>query len=104
MEAQASTTSIAPPAAKAVRKLIKNSKSVTTKTAPVSTSKPVSAAKANAAVLKALCAKLGVEPRVARRRLRAAKLSFHVSRERWVFTPAQQKQVDSIITGEGKDE
>jgi len=98
MELNASTTSIAPPAAKAVRKLVK-------KVAPATPAgKPVSAAKANAAVLKALCGKLGVEPRVARRRLRAAKLSFHVLRERWVFTPVQQKQVDSIILGTVKKE
>lgn len=87
-------TSIAPPAKAAVRKLIRK---VTPST---NGSKPVSAAKANAAVLKALCGKLGVETRVARRRLRAAKLSFHVLRERWVFTPAQQAAVNAIITGD----
>ena len=36
--------------------------------------------------LKKICGQLGIEPRLARRKLRNAELSFHDSRNRWAFT------------------
>jgi hypothetical protein len=50
--------------------------------------------------LKAICAKLGIEPRLARRKLRNADLGFHDSRERWSFTPKQAEKVRAILKGE----
>lgn len=47
--------------------------------------------------LKAICAKLKIEPRLARRKLRAAELAFHGKRERWVFTPAQAAKATEIL-------
>lgn len=47
--------------------------------------------------LKTICAKLKLEPRLARRKLRAAELSFHGKRERWVFTPAQAAKATEIL-------
>lgn len=47
--------------------------------------------------LKTICAKLKIEPRLARRKLRAAELSFHGKRERWTFTPTQAAKVTEIL-------
>lgn len=47
--------------------------------------------------LKTICAKLKIEPRLARRKLRAADLSFHGKRERWIFTPAQATKATEIL-------
>lgn len=48
-------------------------------------------------VLKSICQELKVEPKAARRKLRAAGLSFHSKRERWVMTPAQAKQAREVL-------
>lgn len=61
---------------------------------------PTKAPAHNGNVLKSICKDLKVEPRIARRRLRAAKLAFHGTRERWEFTPTQIEKVRSIIKGE----
>lgn len=47
--------------------------------------------------LKKICTELKLEPKAARRKLRAAALSFHGNRERWVFSPAQAKQAREIL-------
>lgn len=47
--------------------------------------------------LKTICAKLKIEPRLARRKLRAADLAFHGKRERWVFTAAQAAKATEIL-------
>lgn len=47
--------------------------------------------------LKSLCSQLRIEPKVARRKLRAAKFSWHGSRERWVMTPAQLERAREIL-------
>jgi hypothetical protein len=47
--------------------------------------------------LKSICAKLRIEPRLARRKLRAANLAFHGKRERWTFTPAQAAKATEIL-------
>jgi len=47
--------------------------------------------------LKAICGKLKIEPRLARRKLRAAKLPFHDHRDRWNFTPKQAKQIEELL-------
>lgn len=52
----------------------------------------------SAVVLKTICSQLKIEPKAARRKLRAAKLSFHGSRERWTFAPGQAKQVREILS------
>lgn len=50
--------------------------------------------------LKSICSALRVEPKLARRKLRAAKLSFHTLTERWVMTEAQAAKVRLVIKGE----
>lgn len=47
--------------------------------------------------LKRICADLKMEPRLARRKLRNADLSFHDSRDRWSFTKAQVPKVKAIL-------
>lgn len=45
--------------------------------------------------LKAICAELKIEPRIARRKLRKAKLDSHDARDRWSWA-AGSKQLDQI--------
>ena len=52
-------------------------------------------APANVVTLKQLCAELKIEPRLARRRLRNAKLDSHGARDRWSWA-AGSKQLDQI--------
>lgn len=47
--------------------------------------------------LKTICASLRIEPKAARRKLRAAGLSFHAARERWTFTESQAARVREIL-------
>ena len=49
--------------------------------------------------LKSILAKLKIDGRPARRKLRASGLKFHGHRERWTFSPAQAKQVTAILLG-----
>lgn len=48
-------------------------------------------------VLKSICGELKIEPKAARRKLRAAGLEFHGKRERWTFNPKQAQQVRSLL-------
>lgn len=50
--------------------------------------------------LKSICSALKVEPKLARRKLRAAKLAFHTLTERWLMTEAQAAKARAIIKGE----
>lgn len=47
--------------------------------------------------LKTICSQLKIEPKAARRKLRASELSFHGEGERWVFTEAQAAKVREIL-------
>lgn len=47
--------------------------------------------------LKKICQQVGVEPRLARRKLRNAELPFHDSRDRWNFTPNQAEKVKEVL-------
>lgn len=47
--------------------------------------------------LKTICSQLKLEPRLARRKLRAANLAFHGKRARWNFTAAQAAKVKEIL-------
>lgn len=47
--------------------------------------------------LKALCKTLRIEPKATRRKLRAAKFSWHASRERWTMTEAQAARAREIL-------
>lgn len=47
--------------------------------------------------LKRICGQLGIEPRLARRKLRNAELSFHDTRDRWAFTAAQAEKVKEVL-------
>lgn len=49
--------------------------------------------------LKAICAKIGKDPKMARRKLRNADLSFHDARDRWNFTKVQAEKVKEILLG-----
>lgn len=104
METNTETTTNTPaPAAKPAAKKTAAPK----KAAPKKAAKP--AAKSSAKLvkksdpkdgtpLKAICAKLKIEPRLARRKLRAAELAFHGKRERWVFTASQAAKATEILT------
>lgn len=47
--------------------------------------------------LKKICQELKIEPKMARRKLRAANLSGHDSQSRWEFTAAQAKKAKEIL-------
>jgi len=49
--------------------------------------------------LKAICSKLGIDPKMARRKLRNVEFSGHDSRERWNFTKAQAEKAREILAG-----
>jgi len=62
-------------------------------------SKKVTAKKVtgNRVPLKKICQKLKIDPKMARRKLRAADLKGHDSQSRWEFTPAQAKKAEEIL-------
>jgi hypothetical protein len=96
METNTETTQAAAPAPKAARKSAP--KKAGKKAAAKSTAKLVKKASGEGTPLKTICAKLKIEPRLARRKLRAANLAFHGKRERWTFTPAQTTKVTEILS------
>lgn len=55
------------------------------------------ARKAERIALKTICSSLKIDPKAARRKLRASGLSFHDSRERWSFTESQAAKVREIL-------
>lgn len=99
MEAATETTT-ATPAPKAARKTAakKAGKKVAAKPAAKPTAKLVKKASGEGIALKTICAKLKIEPRLARRKLRAANLAFHGKRERWNFTAAQAAKATEILS------
>lgn len=103
METNTETTATPTPAAKPAPKKAAAKKSA----APKKAAKPAAkssaklvkkAAPVNGTPLKVICAKLKIEPRLARRKLRAAELSFHGKRERWVFNAAQAAKATEILS------
>lgn len=48
--------------------------------------------------LKRICADLDIDPKMARRKLRAAELSGHDPKSRWEFTPAQAKKAREVLS------
>lgn len=71
-----------------------------TKRAPRKTGKKASkppVADGKKTALKTICGALKIEPKAARRKLRAAGLGFHGKRERWMFTPAQATKVRELL-------
>lgn len=96
METNTETTNAPAPAAKPAAKKSAAPKKAA-KPASKSTAKLVKKSDANGVALKTICAKLKIEPRLARRKLRAAELAFHGKRERWVFTPAQAAKATEIL-------
>lgn len=95
METNTETTTATPaPAAKPARKTgVKKAG----KQAKSSGAKLVKKAPTDGTPLKSICAKLRIEPRLARRKLRAANLAFHDKRDRWTFTPAQAAKVTELL-------
>lgn len=97
METNTETTTAPAPAAKPAAKKSAAPKKAA-KPAAKSTAKLVKKSDPKDGIpLKAVCAKLKIEPRLARRKLRAADLAFHGKRERWVFTPAQAAKATEIL-------
>lgn len=94
METNAETTNAPAPAAKAPRKAAAKKAA---KPAAKSSAKLVKKVATDGTPLKTICAKLKIEPRLARRKLRAADLAFHGKRERWVFTAAQAAKATEIL-------
>lgn len=70
-------------ALKATATRVKVVKSVKAAKAPAK--KVVKAPVDGEVTLKAICAELKIEPRIARRKLRKAKLDSHDARDRWTF-------------------
>lgn len=89
---EATATSIAPtkPARRAAKKVSKTA-------AKKSTAKLVKKSDGDGIALKSICGQLKMEPRLARRKLRAAGLAFHGKRERWTFTPTQATKAKEIL-------
>jgi hypothetical protein len=52
----------------------------------------------NQVPLKAILQELKLDGKLARRKLRAAKLDFHAHRERWFFTAKQAAKIREILT------
>lgn len=89
------TTAPAPAAAKPARKPAKKAEKKTA--VKKSGAKLVKQADGDRVALKTLCSQLKIEPRAARRKLRAAELSFHDHRDRWNFTPKQAEKVKEVL-------
>jgi hypothetical protein len=99
METNTETTATTPSkpvkASKAPKKGVsKTGAKLVKKAAPKVASKPDADGKV---ALKTICAKLDIEPRLARRKLRNAELAFHDHRDRWNFTKAQAEKVTEIL-------
>lgn len=74
-------------------------KAAATDDGATSTDAPTKAAKAGKQIeLKVILKELKLDGKLARRKLRAAKLDFHGHRERWLFTPKQAAKVREILT------
>lgn len=74
---------------KAVRKTVKK----------VAAKKTVSQSDSNMVPLKSICKQLDVEPRLARRKLRKAKIAGHGERDRWLFrkdSPQLEKAKEAL--------
>lgn len=56
------------------------------------------AATSDGIALKTICAKLKVEPKLARRKLRAAKFPWHDPKSRWNLTAKQAQQVTALLS------
>jgi len=99
METQtASTTSIAPPPAAKVRKVVKKVGKAAKKSAKPAVKVATKTTRTgDGTPLKSICSQLKIEPRLARRKLRAANLAFHGAKERWSFTDAQTAKVKEIL-------
>lgn len=97
---EASATTLAPKAPRkaAAKKAAKPAAKKVAAAAKTSTAKLVKKVAGEGIPLKAICAKLKIEPRLARRKLRAAELSFHGKRERWNFTAAQAAKATEILS------
>lgn len=101
METNTETTNTPAPAAKPAKKTAAPKKAAAkkvAKSAAKSTAKLVKKSDASGTPLKVICAKLKIEPRLARRKLRAAELAFHGKRERWIFTAAQAAKATEILS------
>lgn len=72
-------------AAKPVKTKIVKAVKAAIKAAKAPAKKVVKAPVDGEVTLKAICAELKIEPRIARRKLRKAKLDSHDARDRWTF-------------------
>ena len=61
------------------------------------TAKKTAKSIANRVPLKKICQDMDIDPRLARRKLRAANLASHDPKARWEFTPAQEKKAREIL-------
>lgn len=67
------------------------------KSAKKVSAKKVSKKTSNLVPLKKICQELKIDPKMARRKLRAADLKGHDSSSRWEFTQAQAKKAKEIL-------
>lgn len=96
METNTSTETTKAPARKA--KLVDKPKKAAKKVTKVVKQAP--APSDGRIALKTICGELEIETKLARRKLRAAKLEFHGHRERWTFTAKQAAQARELLAGE----
>lgn len=98
METNTETTNAPAPAAKPAKRAAAKKAPVKKVAKAKSTAKLVKKSDASGTPLKVICAKLKIEPRLARRKLRAADLAFHGKRERWIFTASQAAKATEILS------
>lgn len=72
-------------------------KSTAKKVSKKTTAKKVTKKTGNRVPLKKVCQKLKIDPKMARRKLRAAGFSGHDPKSRWEFTPAQAKKAEALL-------
>ena len=77
-------------------KKAKGKKSTKKVTAKKVTAKKVTAS--NLTPLKKICQKLKLDPKMARRKLRAEGVKGHDAKARWEFTAVQPKKVTAILS------
>lgn len=73
-------------------------KASTRKTAKKVSAKKVTKKTGNRIPLKKLCQELKIDPKMARRKLRAAGLAGHDPKARWDFTAAQAKKAKEVLS------
>jgi len=94
------STTMATKKATSKKRPTRKARKTTTKKRPAKkVAKKVATKKAsNRIPLKKLCSKLDIDPKMARRKLRAAGLAGHDPKSRWEFTATQAKKAEAVLS------